>query len=85
VPFLEVAMRKVLVFFGILALGLAFAQVRTFDQIKKSGEIRIGTEGAFPPFNYFDEKNQLTGFEIDLGNAIAKKLGLKPKWIAPGF
>jgi hypothetical protein len=78
-------MRKVLVFLGILALGLAFAQVRTFDQIKKSGEIRIGTEGAFPPFNYFDEKNQLTGFEVDLGNAIAKKLGLKPKWIAQAF
>ena len=78
-------MRKALVFLGILALGLAFAQVRTFDQIKKSGEIRIGTEGAFPPFNYFDEKNQLTGFEVDLGNAIAKKLGLKPKWIAQAF
>ena len=78
-------MRKVLLVFGILALGLAFAQVRSFDQIKRSGEIRIGTEGEFPPFNYFDEKNQLTGFEVDLGNAIAEKLGLKPRWIAQAF
>jgi len=78
-------MRKALLVFGILALGLAFAQVRSFDQIKRSGEIRIGTEGEFPPFNYFDEKNQLTGFEVDLGNAIAEKLGLKPRWIAQAF
>ena len=55
----------------VLALGAALAQVRSFEEIKRSGEIRIGTEGAFPPFNYFDERNQLTGFEVDLGNAIA--------------
>nr|WP_277621355.1 ABC transporter substrate-binding protein [Thermus arciformis] len=68
-----------------MALGLALAQVRSFDEIRRSGQIRIGTEGAFPPFNYFDEKNQLTGFEVDLGNAIAQKLGLKPVWIAQSF
>lgn len=78
-------MRKLLVALAVLALGLALGQVRTLDQIKRSGEIRIGTEGAFPPFNYFDEKNQLTGFEIDLGNAIAERLGLKPRWIAQSF
>ncbi|KGQ22049.1 ABC transporter substrate-binding protein [Thermus filiformis] len=78
-------MRKLLLAFVALALGLAFAQVRTWDQIKRSGEVRIGTEGAFPPFNYFDEKNQLTGFEIDLGNALVAKLGVKPRWIAQAF
>ncbi|GGM91629.1 amino acid ABC transporter substrate-binding protein [Thermus composti] len=78
-------MKKLLMAVGLLALSLGFAQVRNLDQIKRSGEIRIGTEGAFPPFNYFDEKNQLTGFEIDLGNAIAKQLGLKPVWITQAF
>ncbi|GLV49024.1 amino acid ABC transporter substrate-binding protein [Thermus sp. LT1-2-5] len=78
-------MKKLLVLVGLLALSLGLAQVRSMDQIRRSGEIRIGTEGAFPPFNYFDEKNQLTGFEIDLGNALAKKLGLKPVWITQAF
>ncbi|WP_022797907.1 ABC transporter substrate-binding protein [Thermus islandicus] len=78
-------MRKALLVLGVVLLGLGLAQVRTLDQIKKSGEIRIGTEGAFPPFNYFDEKNQLTGFEVDLGNALAQRLGLKPKWIPQSF
>ncbi len=42
-------MRKVLLVLGVALLGLGLAQVRTLDQIRKSGEIRIGTEGAFPP------------------------------------
>ncbi|MGC8968178.1 MAG: ABC transporter substrate-binding protein [Thermus sp.] len=78
-------MKRFALWLGVLALGLALAQVRSFEEIKRSGEIRIGTEGAFPPFNYFDAKNQLTGFEVDLGNALAKKLGLKPVWIAQSF
>ncbi|GAB5602171.1 ABC transporter substrate-binding protein [Thermus sp. FJN-A] len=78
-------MKRVLVLLGVLGLAVALAQVRSLDQIRRAGEIRIGTEGAFPPFNYFDEKNQLTGFEIDLGNAIAKKLGLKATWITQAF
>ncbi|AEV16011.1 Amino acid ABC transporter, periplasmic amino acid-binding protein [Thermus sp. CCB_US3_UF1] len=78
-------MKKWLLFLSLLALPLGLAQVRTFEQVQRAGEIRIGTEGAFPPFNYFDAKNQLTGFEIDLGNALAKKLGLKATWITQAF
>ncbi|BDG19354.1 hypothetical protein TthSNM11_15570 [Thermus thermophilus] len=42
-------MRKGWVLLLVLALGAALAQVRSFEEIKRSGEIRIGTEGAFPP------------------------------------
>ncbi len=68
----------------ILVLGsLGMAQkFRTFPEIKQSGKILIGTEGAFPPFNFFDDKNNLKGFDIDIGNAIAKQLGLEPDWKA---
>lgn len=78
-------MRKFILLLALALLSWSLAQVRTFDQIKASGQIRIGTEGAFPPFNYFDAKNQLTGFEVDLGNALAQKLGLKPVWITQAF
>ena len=68
----------------VLALGsLGMAQkFRTFPEIKKSGNILIGTEGAFKPFNFFDDEIHLKGFDIDVGNAIAKQLGLKPEWKA---
>lgn len=63
---------------------LAAAQARTWDEIKAAGTIKIATEGAFKPFNYFEGK-KLTGFEVDLGTAIAKQLGVKVEWITQPF
>ncbi len=60
------------------------AQSRTFEDIKKDGKIIIATEGAYPPFNYF-QGTTLAGFEIELGEALAKKLGVKVEWKALAF
>lgn len=48
------------------------------DQYKKS--IRIVTSAPYPPFEYFDDKQNLIGLDIDLGNAIAATLGTKAEW-----
>lgn len=39
----------------------------------------VATEGGFYPFNFF-EGPKLTGFEVELAEAIARKLGLKLEW-----
>ena len=77
-------MKKAIIALCTLAAVSSFAQARTWDQIKASGTVRIATEGAFPPFNYFEGK-KLTGFEVDLGTAIGKQLGLKVEWITQPF
>ena len=64
-----------------LALG---AQARDFAEIKKDGTLRVATEGAFAPFNYFVGP-KLTGFEIEVAEAVAAKMGLKVEWKALGF
>lgn len=70
----------------LLAGSIGMAQnFRTLDQIQGNGTIVIGTEGAFPPFNYFDAKGKLTGFDIAVGNALAKQMDLKPNWKAQSF
>jgi polar amino acid transport system substrate-binding protein len=43
--------------------------------------VRIGTEGAYPPFNFINEANALVGFEIDLGNAICERAELTCEWV----
>ena len=67
-----------------LALAAFTTEARTLDEIKKSGTIVAASEGAFPPFNFFEGK-QLLGFEIDVGNEIAKRLGVKIEWKALAF
>ncbi|NCD07818.1 MAG: transporter substrate-binding domain-containing protein [Negativicutes bacterium] len=46
------------------------------DEIKKNGKLVLAT-GNYRPFEYHDEKtNKLVGYDIDLTEAIAKKIGV---------
>ncbi|MEY4415175.1 MAG: hypothetical protein RIQ53_2468 [Pseudomonadota bacterium] len=70
-----------------VAATLAFvsaAQARTVEAIKKDGKIVIATEGQFAPFNFYQGK-QLTGFEVEVAEAIAARMGVKVEWKAMGF
>jgi polar amino acid transport system substrate-binding protein len=50
------------------------------DSVKTAGKIVIGLDDAYPPMEFRDDKNQLVGFDIDFGNALGKKLGVKIEW-----
>ena len=67
---------------AVIPLSLMIAgpsEAREWNVIKQSGTLVAATEGGFQPFNYYDGP-KLTGFEVDLAEAIAKKLGLKLEW-----
>lgn len=68
----------------LLAVVATTAEARTFEEIKADGKIIIASEGAFPPFNFF-QGPKLSGFEIDLAEALAKKMGVAIEWRALGF
>ncbi len=53
-------------------------------KLQKSGTLTIGLEGTFQPYSYRKD-GKLTGFEVDLGKAVAKKLGLKAKFVPTKF
>lgn len=69
---------------SLMVLLAAPAQGRPLEEIKKDGKIIIATEGAYPPFNFFRGPT-LTGFEVELAEALAKRMGLAVEWRALSF
>jgi cystine transport system substrate-binding protein len=64
---------------GCIGSTLAHAQ-DDLAHIKSSGAIRIGTEGTYAPFSFHDASG-LTGFDVDIGRAIAQRLGVKAEFV----
>src|SRR6478735_367943 len=56
------------------------------DRVKTAGKIIIATQPNYPPITFKDvATNQLSGFDIELGEAIAKELGIKVEWQETAF
>ena len=46
-------------------------------RVKQAGVIRFAMSGGYPPFNYFTEDDELTGFDVEIGKEVAAKLGVQ--------
>ena len=59
--------------------GLAVAAIAVFAVSVGSAnaveKIRIGTEGAYPPFNAVDKDGNLVGFDVDIAKALCAEMG----------
>ena len=49
--------------------------------IANSQTIRIGTEGAYPPWNNINSAGDLEGAEIDFGNEACDRMGVTCEWV----
>lgn len=56
----------------VLSASLAFAEGKT---------IRMGTEGAYPPYNFINDNGEVDGFERELGDELCKRAALKCEWV----
>lgn len=43
--------------------------------------VRIGTEGAYPPYNFINDSGDLDGFDIELGNELCARAKLSCEWV----
>ncbi|MEO6395531.1 MAG: transporter substrate-binding domain-containing protein [Devosia sp.] len=46
-----------------------------------AAQTRLGTEGAYPPFNYVDDNGKVGGFDVEVGNEICRRAGLECVWV----
>lgn len=43
--------------------------------------VRMGTEGAYPPFNFMNDEGEVDGFERELGDELCTRANLECEWV----
>ena len=64
--------KRVLLAMAFVPLFAGIASAQTLP-----GEIKIATEGAYPPWNYTNADGSLTGYEIDLTHSLCERMKVK--------
>ena len=65
--------------------GKKAENVNSLEAVQKAGILTVGLDYSYPPMEFRDSKNELVGFDVDLGNEIGKKLGVKTEYITTDF
>ena len=68
-------MKKLFPFALIALLTTVFAS--SLSEVKTRGQMILGTDPQFAPFESRDERGNIVGFDVDVAGAIAKKIGVK--------
>jgi glutamate transport system substrate-binding protein len=59
-----------------------FPEDTTMGKIQAAGEIKIGVKYDVPPFGFKNpQTDDIEGFDVDFGQAIADKLGVEPNFV----
>lgn len=65
-------MKKLLLSVAVLAMSTSFAMADT---------VRLGTEGAYPPYNFINDNGEVDGFERELGDELCKRAEMDCEWV----
>jgi lysine/arginine/ornithine transport system substrate-binding protein len=69
---------------SLLVAAALFGSVGTVSA-ETQNTLRFGIEAAYPPFESKSPTGQLQGFDIDVGNAVCAKMGVKCEWVENAF
>lgn len=66
--------------FLVTVVGLTVAQAQSIDDLLAKGKVMIGVNSAAPPFSFVNPSGEVEGYDVDMGNALAEHLGIKPEF-----
>jgi polar amino acid transport system substrate-binding protein len=71
----ETTMKKLILSTALVAMssGAAFAEAHS--------TVRLGTEGAYPPYNFLNDAGEVDGFERALGDELCTRAELTCEWV----
>lgn len=70
---------------ALLSLGaLGVAQDQEFETAEE-GQLTIAMSGEYPPFSMPDDEGNMIGFDVDVANELAERVGLEPNLVQAQF
>ncbi|MEM0922886.1 MAG: transporter substrate-binding domain-containing protein [Pseudomonadota bacterium] len=64
-----------------LAMIAATAALIAGPALADGHAIRMGTEGAYPPYNFINDNGEVDGFERELGDELCKRAEMQCTWV----
>lgn len=66
-----------LVSFAGCGAGSSGAEANSLQKVKDAGKLVLGLDASFEPMGYTDENDNIVGFDIDLAEEVAKRMGVE--------
>jgi len=78
---------KVITSFVSLALLLPVAAQAggTLDRVMSTKVLTMSSDPAYPPQSFLNDKNEMAGFDVEVGREIAKRMGAELKIVTPAW
>lgn len=83
--FMSIVLTGIMVAALLVGCGQKQEKLNSLQAVQKEGKLTIGLDDSYPPMEFRDSKNNLVGFDVDLGNEIGKKLGVKTEYTSTDF
>lgn len=84
-------MKRNVIFILFVALSVVFGATSSFGandvlgEILAAGVIKVSTDANYAPQSFLNDKGELEGFDISVAKEVAKRLGVKVKFVTPDW
>jgi polar amino acid transport system substrate-binding protein len=84
-------MKRNVLFILLLAVSVAFGATSSFgggdvlDEILAAGVIKVSTDPNYAPQSFIAENGKLDGFDVNVAQEVAKRLGVKIELVTPDW
>jgi len=69
----------------LVGCGQKQEKLNSLATVQKAGKLTVGLDDSYPPMEFRDSNDKLVGFDIDFGDAVGKKIGVKTEYITNDF
>lgn len=76
-----VALLCVSLLFAGCAKSASTGAADSLQRVKDAGKLTVVGSGGYPPFNFIDDNGDVVGFDVDVGQEIADRLGVELNYV----